>query len=79
MNAIQSCLKQDLQNISEWLIAKKTHTKYDFMLIGPRQKLSTLTDTTTFITNGTPHKPSSNHYIPGDTYGLKSYLRRPDR
>ena len=50
MNAIQSCLNEDLQNISEWLIANKVTlnmTKTEIMLIGSRQKLSTLSDTPT--------------------------------
>ena len=57
MNAIQSCLNEDLQNISEWLIANKltlNMTKTEFMLIGSRQKLSTITDTPILTINGTP-------------------------
>ena len=57
MNAIQSCLNEDLQNISEWLIANKVTmnmTKTEFMLIGSRQKLSTLTATPILTINGTP-------------------------
>ena len=49
MNAIQSCLNEDLQN-------KLTlnMTKTEFMLIGSRQKLSTITDTPILTINGTP-------------------------
>ena len=42
-NIIQSCLNEDLLNISKWLIANKltlNMTKNEFMLIGSRQKLN---------------------------------------
>ena len=57
VNAIQSCLNEDLQNISRWLIANKltlNMTKTEFMLIGSRQNLSTLTATPILTINGTP-------------------------
>ena len=56
VNAIQSCLNEDLQNISEWLIANKltlNMTKTEFMLIGSRQKLRTLTASLILTINGT--------------------------
>ena len=43
LNIIQSCLNEDLLNISKWLIANKltlNMTKNEFMLIGSRQKLN---------------------------------------
>ena len=43
---IQSCLNEDLLNISKWLIANKltlNMTRTEFMLIDSRQKLNTLT------------------------------------
>ena len=43
---IQSCLNDDLVNVSNWLIANKltlNMTKTKFILIGSRQRLSTLT------------------------------------
>ena len=43
---IQSCLNDDLVNVSNWLIANKltlNMTKTEFMLIGSRQRLCTLT------------------------------------
>ena len=59
VNAIKTCLKEDLQNISDWLIANKltlNMTKTEFMLISSRQKLSTLTSTPILTINGTPIK-----------------------
>ena len=56
VNAIISCLNEDLQNISEWLIANKltlNMTKTVFMLIGSRQKLRTLTATLILTISGT--------------------------
>ena len=43
VNIIQSCLNEDLLNISKWLIANKltlNMSKTDFLLIGSRQKLN---------------------------------------
>ena len=47
VNAIQSCLNADLQNVSKWLIANNltlNMTYSEFMLIGSRQKRYTLTE-----------------------------------
>lgn len=55
VNIIQSCLNEDLLNISKWLIANKLNmTKTEFMLIGSRQKLNTLTASPVLNINGTP-------------------------
>ena len=57
VNIIQSCLNEDLLNISKWLIANKltlNMTKTEFMLIGSRQKLNTLTVSPVLNINGTP-------------------------
>ena len=57
MNIIQSCLNTDLLNISKRLIANKltlNMTKTEFMLIGSRQKLNTLTASPVLSINGTP-------------------------
>ena len=46
LNIIQSCLNEDLLNISKWLIANKltlNMTKTEFILIVSREKLNTLT------------------------------------
>ena len=54
---IQSCLNHDLANVNNWLIANKltlNMTKTEFMLIGSRQRLNTLTDSPTPTINGTP-------------------------
>ena len=51
---IQLHLKQDLENVHNWLRANKltlNMTKTEFMLIGSRQRLSTLTESPTFAIN----------------------------
>lgn len=56
VNIIQSCLNEDLLNISKWLIANKltlNMTKTEFMLVGSRQKLNTLTTSPVLTINGT--------------------------
>ena len=56
VNIIQSCLNKHLLNI-KWLIANKltlNMTKTEFMLIGSRQKLNTLTASPVLSINGTP-------------------------
>ena len=60
VNIIQSRLNTDLLNISKWLIANKltlNMTKIEFMLIGSRQKLNTLTASPVLSINGTPGLP----------------------
>ena len=55
LNIIQSCLNEDLLNISKWLIANKltlNMTKTEFMLIGSRQKLNALTASPVLSING---------------------------
>lgn len=57
IHLIQSCLNEDLQNISKWLTANKltlNMTKTESMLIGFRQKLSTLTEAPVLAINGVP-------------------------
>ena len=57
VNIIQSCLNEDLLNISKWLIANKftlNMTKTEFKLISSRQKLYTLTASPVLSINGTP-------------------------
>ena len=54
---LQSCLNEDLLNISKWLITNKltlNMTKIEFMLIGSRQKVNTLTASPVLSINGTP-------------------------
>ena len=54
---IQSCLNNDLVNVSNWLIANKlalNMTKTEFMLIGSRQRLCTLTVPPRPSINGAP-------------------------
>ena len=49
-------MNEDLLNISKWLIANKlivNTTKTEFMLIGSRQKLNTITDSPVVSINGT--------------------------
>ena len=55
VNIIQSCLNEDLLNISKWLIANKftlNMSKTEFKLIGSRQKLYTLNASTVLSING---------------------------
>ena len=57
LNIIQSCLNEDLLNISKWVIANELTlnvTKTEFMLIGLRQKLNALTASPVLSINGTP-------------------------
>ena len=57
LNIIQSCLNEDLLNISKWLIANKltlNMTKTEFMVIGSREKLNTLAASPVLSINGTP-------------------------
>ena len=54
---IQTCLNDDLVNVSNWLIANKltlNMTKTEFMLIGSRQRLCTLTVPSRPSINGSP-------------------------
>ena len=51
---IQLHLNQDLENVHNWLRANKltlNMTKTEFMLIGSRQRLSTLTESPTVAIN----------------------------
>ena len=55
VNIIQSCLNEDLLDISKWLVANKltlNMTKTEFMLIGSRQKLNALTASPVLSING---------------------------
>ena len=57
LNIIQSCLNEDLLNISKWLIANKltlNMTETEFMLIGSKQKLNALTASPVLSINGSP-------------------------
>ena len=57
VNIIQSCLHEDLLNISKWLIANKltlNMTNTEFILIVSRQKLNALTASNILSINGTP-------------------------
>ena len=59
LNIIQSCLNEDLLNISKWLIANKltfNMTKTEFMLIGLRQNLNAVTASPVLSINGTSVK-----------------------
>ena len=54
MDNLQLYLNQDLDNVHNWLRANKLTlkmTKTEFMLIGSRQRLSTLTDSPTITIN----------------------------
>ena len=54
--SIETSLNQDLSNINRWLIANKltlNMTKTEFMLIGSRQKLNSLSAFPVLEINGT--------------------------
>ena len=68
VNIIQSCLNEDLLNNSKWLIANKVTlnmTKTEFMLIGSRQKVNTLTASPVLNINGTLVNQVSLSKFPG--------------
>ena len=57
LSSIESNLNHDLSNLSKWLTSKKltlNSTKTEFMLIGSRQRLSTLLDTLELSINDVP-------------------------
>ena len=57
MGNLQLYLNQDLDNVHDWLRANKltlNMTKTEFILIGSRQRLSTLTDSPTITINDNP-------------------------
>ena len=57
LSSIESNLNHDLSNLSKWLTSKKltlNSTKTEFMLIGSRQRLSTLPDTLELSINNVP-------------------------
>lgn len=56
LESIQLCLNEDLTNVFNWLQANKltlNMTKTEFMLIGSRQRLGTLTASPTIRMNST--------------------------
>ena len=55
INTIQLYLNEDLLNVNEWLISNKPTlnlTKTEYMLIGSRQRLSTLSENPFLRING---------------------------
>ena len=61
-------MNEDLLNIRKWLIANKltlNMTKTEFMLIGSRQKLNTLTASPVLSIIGTPVNQLSTSKSPG--------------
>ena len=54
LHLTQSSLSHDLEKLSKWLVSNRltlNATKTEFMLIGSRQRLSTLSDTQKRLTN----------------------------
>ena len=54
---VQFCLNEDLANVFNWLQKNKltlNMTKTEFMLLGSRQRLNTLTASPTIRMNNTP-------------------------
>ena len=57
LHLIQSSLSHDLKKLSKWLVSNRftlNATKTEFMLIGSRQRLSTLSDTLEISTDNIP-------------------------
>ena len=57
LHLIQSSLSHDLKRLSKWLVSNKltlNATKTEFMLIGSRQRLSTLSDTLELSVDNVP-------------------------
>ena len=62
LHSMQSSLNRDLRNIHEWLLCNKltlNTTKNEFMLIGSRQKLSTLSEPLELSVDNVPIKQVS--------------------
>ena len=62
LHSMQSSLNRDLSNIHKWLLCNKltlNSTKTEFMLIGSRQKLSTLSESLEFSIDNIPVKQVS--------------------
>ena len=69
---IQTSLKEDLENVHSWLRANKltlNMTKTEFMLIGPRQRLSTVTVSPTLAINDFRTLTSIIAILFGETVG----------
>ena len=69
---IQTSLKEDLENVHSWLRAKKltlNMTKTEFMLIGSRQRLTTVTVSSTFAINDFRTLTSIIAILFGETVG----------
>jgi len=57
LHPIQSSLSHDLEKLSKWLVSNRltlNATKTEFILIGSRQRFSTLSDTLELSTNNVP-------------------------
>ena len=57
LHPIQSSLSHDLEKLSKWLVSNKltlNATKTEFILMGSRQRLSTLSDTLELSINKVP-------------------------
>jgi len=57
LHPIQSSLSHDLEKLSKWLLSNRltlNATKTEFILIGSRQRLSTLSDTLELSINNVP-------------------------
>ena len=62
LNSMQSSLNRDLSSIHKWLLSNKltlNTTKTEFMLIGSRQKLSTLSESLELSIDNFPIKQVS--------------------
>ena len=62
LHSMQSSLNRDLGNIHKWLLCNKltlNSTKTEFMLIGSRQKLSTLSESLELSIDNIPIKQVS--------------------
>ena len=68
LHLMHSSLHRDLSNIHKWLLCNKltlNSTKTEFMLIGSRQKLSTLSESLELLIDNIPLKQVSTTKSPG--------------
>jgi len=68
LHPIKSSLSHDLEKLSKWLVSNRlifNATKTEFILIGFRQRLSTLSDTLELSINNVPIEQVSSAKSPG--------------
>ena len=77
MHLIQSSLSHDLEKLSKWLVCSRltlNAAKTEFMVIGSRQRLSTLSDTLELSIDNVPIEQVSSVFPLILSYLILSYL-----